>query len=413
MSKSILITLLLALMIAGCSTGGDGDSSPEPVSTTIAGPGERENIELPDAPQWVEAQDVITLETIPLARYIGRLDAPNAMSTVFAFDLSPDSTVLAGLNNDSLILWDMITGEVRFSNPHNGAIEVFYSSEGSELYTIDSVGRVRVYNGQTGQFIDDFLASIQFNNTFDHLVDLDLLAVGGAQGEVKVWDTFERLSLTTFQTNIDDIRDVALSPNGTTIAVAGQLGTVEIWDWQNRERITTLDNDQTILTQIAYSPDGAMLAVGLDEEVNVYPTETYEIRFGFRGTGAGAANDVLLFSPDGQYLVHGGLMPDMLIWNVQTGARQTGLPGVGGDRVSAAFSPDSDILITTVLDGAVSVWDMTSIDPDAQTIVSAGLDVQTDRILFVDWSDDGFVMLFFDALGPIYVWGIGETGESE
>ena len=136
--------------------------------------------------------------------------------------------------------------------------------------------------------------------------------------------------------------------------------------------------------------------------------DSYELRYEFRSGGdSGVANDVLKFSPDGQYLVHGGLMPDMLIWNIETGARVAVLPNVGGNRVSAAFSPDSQMMITTVLDGAASVWDLTSVTDE--TIVSAGLEVETNRIIFVEWSADGFVMLFFDAVGPIYVWGIGET----
>ena len=409
MSKSILITLILTLLIAGCSSSNnDSEPTPESNSTLIPGPGGREEIVIPDAPEWIEARDVITLENIPQARYIGRLDASGTVSTVFSFALSPDSTILAGLNNTSVILWDMITGEQQFAIGREGAVEIVYSSEGSELYTIDSEGTVRVYDGRNGRFANDFRAITDFSGALDHDSNRDLLAVGNTQGEVKVWDTFERLSLATIQTDVGEIRDLALSADGTTLVVAGRVGAVEIWDWEDRERLTSFDIPPILISQIAISPDNTLLAVGLPDVVNIYTMDSYELRYEFRSGGDdGVANDVLKFSPDGQYLVHGGLMPDMLIWNVETGERVAVLPSVGADRVSAAFSPDSDMLITTVLDGTVSVWDLTSVTDEA--IVSAGLDVQTNRIIFVEWSDDGFVMLFFDGVGPIYVWGISAT----
>ena len=233
MSKSILITLILALLIAGCSSSNnnDNDPTPESNSTPIPGPGGREEIIIPDAPEWIEARDVITLDNIPQARYIGRLDASGTVSTVFDFALSPDSTILAGLNNTSVILWDMITGEQQFSTSRENEIAVFYSSEGSELYTIATNGTVRVFNGRDGRFMDNFRAITAFSGAVYHYPDSDLLAVGNTQGEVKVWDTFERLSLATIQTDVGEVRDIAISPDGTSVIVAGLEGTVEIWDW--------------------------------------------------------------------------------------------------------------------------------------------------------------------------------------
>jgi WD40 repeat protein len=121
-------------------------------------------------------------------------------------------------------------------------------------------------------------------------------------------------------------------------------------------------------------------------------------------TGRGGSSDVLMYSPDGQYLVNGGGIPDMMIWNAETGDFVALLPGVGADRTSATFSPDGDFLLASVLDGPTTLWDMRNIGDT--TVVRANLEVGTRRVLDVDWTDDGYVMLFFDAVGPIYVWGV-------
>lgn len=402
--RIFLSLCVLIGILAGCTGGDEATPSPEPQATTISGPGGRQEIDIPPAPEWQEATSALTLDNIASAQYLGRLDPPNNFSTVFSFAISPDSTTLVGLNNDSFILWDLITGEQRATLSRQEEIEVYYSSEGSEIYAVDTTGTVQVFDGQTGRFLANFRGHTDFNNTLFHYQEGDLLVLGGLQGEVKVWDTFERLSLITIQTDIGEVRDVALSPNGTMLAVAGFDGAVEVWDWENRERLAELANPTAILSQIVFSPDNTQLAVGLSDRVHIWSLADFSLRYELLAQQNGASNDVLQYSSNGRFLVNGGLIPDMMIWDLESGEQVALLPNVGGDRVSAVFSPDGAILLTSILDGAVAVWNMESIT--GETIASAGLNVETDRIIFVDWSDDGFLMLFFDALGPIYVWGI-------
>jgi WD40 repeat protein len=94
----------------------------------------------------------------------------------------------------------------------------------------------------------------------------------------------------------------------------------------------------------------------------------------------------------------------MTIWTVETGEVAAVLPGMGGDRAGAAFSPDGSLLVTSRLFGSTALWNMTTITN--QTVNRADVSVPSRSILTVDWSQDGYLIAMFDAAGPIYIWGV-------
>lgn len=392
----ILAWALAVWMLAACSGRG---STPTPDS----GPPRLVNT-LPSPPTWTEAASPITLANIAQARYLGRLDTFGELSTVFSHALSPDSTRLAGLNNELLLGWDLITGQVLFGVNRQEAIHVLYSSDKTELYTVNPDGFVLIYDAETGLIKNTFQGHTQFSGALAYNHEQDLLALGGIDGEVKVWSTFERTSLVTLTAQTIEASALTFSPDGGVLVVGGVDGVVEVWNWRDRQRLSTLEHGEEYIVRMVYSADGSRLAVGGNDTVRLWDAD-YNLLHVLQ-TGSGGSSDVLLFSPDGRYLVNGGVIPDMLVWDVSTGQRVARLPGVGGDRVSAVFSPDGDLLLTSVLDGSVALWNMDSIT--GETIGRANLEVATNRVLYVDWTPDGFLMTFFDSLGPIHVWGVGQ-----
>ena len=123
-------------------------------------------------------------------------------------------------------------------------------------------------------------------------------------------------------------------------------------------------------------------------------------------TGSDTANEVLAFSPDGQFLATAGEEGNMRLWNAETSDLEIELPDIGGTRVSAAFSPDTSLLATTLLGRDASLWNLTDITE--QTVGRAPLTVESNNLFGVEWSSDGYTLLFFDASGEVYVWGVPE-----
>jgi WD40 repeat protein len=357
-------------------------------------------------PPWQESVDTISLDNVQAIKYLGRLDTAGTPSTVFAYAVSPDSTRIAGLNNDQLLAWDLVTGNLLFATSRGEAVQVFYSPDKTELYTLDTIGTVTVYDAENGIVQNSFAGQENYNGVAVFHED-GWLALGSLSGQVRVWDTFERLALATFRTQQLQVTALAFSPDGTQLASAGDDPMVSVWNWRDRLSVGSFDNEEVSARRMAFTPDGAQLAVGTTARIRVWSLTDSALAHTLE-TGEGGVTEVLLYSPDGEYLVNGGGIPELTLWDAQTGELLTQLPGVGGDRTSAAFSPDGNLLATSVLGGAATLWDMTQIT--SATLQRADLDVRSNQVLFVYWTPDSRLLLLFDALGPIYVWGIGAGG---
>lgn len=392
-ARLCLIGMPFLLLLAAC---GGADETAVP---TDSGP---DQPTLAPAPNWVEADEAITRDNIMQARYLGRLDTPAQQSTVFNYAFSPDSTRLAGLNNAEIIVWDLIGGGVLWRTVRQTEADLYYSADKTELYVIGATGNVRVFNAESGIVLADFAGHSDYSGIVAQYQNRDLLALGGSDGSVKVWDTIARQSLVTFETGFSNIDTLVFSPDGEALAISGSRG-VGIWRWVDQAQTASFVVAGQPVTRMAFSPDGTQLAAAGNNRIGLWDIDAGEISDTLEA-GDGIASDVLLYSPDGTYLVSGGDIPDMIVWDTESGRPAAQLLGIGGTRTSAVFSPDGDLLVTSVLEGTVSLWDMTSV---GDTIAQAGLDVQTDRVLFVDWTADSFLMTFFDSLGPVYVWGIG------
>jgi WD40 repeat protein len=358
-------------------------------------------------PPYTEPVQALTLENIAGASLLGRLDQPGAPTTIFTYYFSPDSTRLAGLSNDLLIVWDLLTGEIVATTSRGGANEVFFSPDKTELYTLNVSGSVNAYDAETARSQNRFDAHSAYNNTKAYYPLDGWLALGGLNGEVKVWDLLERRSLVTIEAHELQISTLDFSPDGSLLATGGDEGSVRVWDWRERESLLefSIEPDGLKPVRVAFSPSGDQIAVGTQTDVQLVTFPGGEIQHTLDIIDGGVSA-LMVYSPDGRYIVTGTQNREMTIWNAQTGELIAQLPGTTGSRVAAAFSPDSTMLLTAALDGAVNLWDLTRI-ADASTS-RADLNIGSDQILIADWSDDSRIMAFFDASGAIYIWGAGE-----
>ena len=120
--------------------------------------------------------------------------------------------------------------------------------------------------------------------------------------------------------------------------------------------------------------------------------------------GTGGAATVFTYSPDGRAIAAGGGNHGLTLWNAETGELIAQLPGVDGDRLAAAFSPDGTMLLTSAIGAPVRLWDVTRMTQAA--LKHAEIPVNSTQIVDVHWTDDSRLMLLVDATGPVYVWGI-------
>jgi WD40 repeat protein len=357
-------------------------------------------------PPWVNSADAISLDNVAQVRYLGRLDSAGTPSTVFAHALSPDGTRLAALDNELVLGWDLISGELLFSTGRGDAIQIFFSPDKTEVYTLSSSGKVMIHDAETGVMLNSFDGIASFNGTAAFHPEDGWLALGNLLGEVKIWDVLERQALAVIEAHTLQVIALDFSDDAERLVSAGEDGTVQVWDWRKRAVAASFQVED-VPYKLAFSPDGAQVAAaGAERMVFLTVADSTQARTIDLGSGG---TDLLRYSPDGAYLLTGGLVQDVTLWSTQTGGLVARLPDSSGERLAAAFSPDGSLLLTSEMGAAAALWNMGSITE--RTLNRANLENPA-QIFSVDWTSDSRLLTLFGATGAVYVWGIAEEQAS-
>jgi WD40 repeat protein len=389
--------LLIAALVAACVPT-------QPAPTPTLSRAEFQNLPTEPAPTWQEPAIPITVNNALDMAYLGRLDPPSSgVGSVFDHAFAIDGTRLAVLTQDLVIGWDLITGEVVFFNNRLDARRVFFSVDKTEVYTLDGEGTVRVINGEDGTLVTDFVAMQGFIDEATYDPINGVLAVAGAEGEIRVWDPLERDVIVGFTAGDERITELEFSSEGATLAVSN-VDSIELWNWRNREPIAVLTTgtDSLANDRIALSPDMTQVAAGTEEDIRLWDVDEVLIEH-IMLTGEGGSDDVMTFTPNGTYVVNSGLAEAMNIWNPTNGELVAAIPELGGQRTSAAFSPDGDLMLASVFQGGAFVYNLAEIGPDGVGQNQLPLDVS---IVGVGWSPDGRTLTLFDTRGFAHIFGV-------
>ena len=391
-SRTLRASGVLLLLLAACSNATPTANAPRN-PPTLAAP-----------TQFVEAETPISLNNVADLRYLGRLDQPGTLSTIFASTLSPDATRLVGLNNEELLAWDLLTGKVLFETARGEVTRLFYASDKTEIYGTSADGIVGVYDANSGALKTTFAGNSN-TTAVAFSADAGWLAVGANDGTIKVWDSYARQLLVTLDSQDGQITALVFSADGDQLVSAGNNGMMRRWRWRDSQQIAEHALDAPIRVQaLAFSPDNQTLAIGTNRDAQLWSLiDATQLRV--LSTGQGGGGQILRFAPNGRYLLTGNRTSGLSLWEPGTAALASRLPDTQGDNVAAAFSPDGSLLLTTVLGGQISLWNLVQLT--GESVAQSRIDVGTDRILSVDWTDDGLLLLFFDAGGPVYLWGVG------
>jgi WD40 repeat protein len=148
----------------------------------------------------------------------------------------------------------------------------------------------------------------------------------------------------------------ALSADGRHLITASEDGELAWWDLRTREKTRTL-TIETGLHALALSPDGLTAAVGIERGIQLVDVAAGTVRTATGGP-AGSPN-WLLFSPDGEALVSTNLDGTVTLWDVEPATPGETLRGHSNSVQQPVFSPDGETLYTVSHDGTAIAWDLT------------------------------------------------------
>jgi WD40 repeat protein len=150
------------------------------------------------------------------------------------------------------------------------------------------------------------------------------------------------------------IGSLAFASDGNLLASGGWDMTVKLWNPRTGELLQTLTGHSDVVDFVTFSPDGSHLASGgYDGTVMLWNPRIGGLLQTLTDTsGLGYP----AFSPDGRLLATSGGDRTVKLWDPRTGELLQTLTGHSDSVWCVAFSPDGSLLASSSEDGTVKIW---------------------------------------------------------
>ncbi len=272
---------------------------------------------------------------------------------------------------------------------------------GTQLVSLDGNSGIRVWDIASGLPVAS--ASSELAISAGPLMTNDgQVVLGTSEGLIWVWDPETLSRVRDVNTTDATIWTMRFNADRSLLATGGQDAVVHIFDFASGAEQGTLLGHTDEITDVVFSPDGTRLySSSWDETIKVWDVESGSLIFEIEGPSGGIAT--LDISPDGARLAAGGLDSNVYIYDATSSSLLFTLPEhlSGQPVVSVSFAPEGRLLVSGAQDSTIIVWDT---ETGLPLLAARGPSWMND----VKFSDDGKLIFAANDAGVIMVWGIQE-----
>ena len=298
------------------------------------------------------------------------------MSETGLVAFSPDGKTLVNGMYDTILIWDVTTGNLLKSIKRQRArINALRILEDNKTLLCENYdGSVRLWDVTTGLEKKNFnpKSSDGFGGVLrsafgyevttaglylNKIQENGLYAIGYENGKIQLKDATTGQLQKTFQGAKEHVSQLVFSPDGTRLVANYANAPIRLWDVTTGQSLKTLTQNAKMWGILKFSQDGKTLACQKQSgEIELWDVATKILRTTL-GEDLRIPIHTLAFSPDAKTVVAANPNGEIRIWNANTGAEVSVFSTAHTRKFGAlAFSPDSTRLASGHIN-TIMLWD--------------------------------------------------------
>ncbi len=283
---------------------------------------------------------------------------------------------------------------------HTGAVcSVAFSPDGKILASGGDDGLVKLWDVATGNLLRVLLRHTKSVYSVAFSPDGKMLASGSLDNTITVWEVDTGKELHTFSGHRGPVRSVVFSPDGEFIISGSGDNKIKLWETRTGRDLRTFSGHTDDVYCVAISQSGEFVVSGsLDNKIKMWEVGTGKQLYTFLGH----ADDVysVALSSDDRILASGSRDKTIKLWEIMTGQEIYTFVGHEGLVYSVAFSPDGNFLASGSSDTTVKLWEVVR-GRELYTLFG-----HTYSVYAVAFSSDGKILASGSFDGTIILWGV-------
>jgi WD40 repeat protein/tRNA A-37 threonylcarbamoyl transferase component Bud32 len=182
-----------------------------------------------------------------------------------------------------------------------------------------------------------------------------LLASGGKDRCVRLWDLAAGTELRQLPQHSQEIRALAFAPDGARFATAAGVA-LRVWDLAGQE-LRRCAGHSDVIRAVGFTPDGARLvSASEDKTVRVWDLHTGRDMMRLARHTSGVT--CFAVTPDGARLISGSRDQTLRLWDLRNGQELRALTPAAGPVLALALSPDGRFAVSAHFDTKLRLWDV-------------------------------------------------------